>query len=483
MSNTNKAINGGKWVTIATVISTVFQFVQLAVLARLLSPGDFGVVSISTLIINFFGIFATLGFSNSIIYKQESDRAVLSSLYTLSLLLGVVLSGLVFLGAPLLSSFYHEARLTEVVRLSSVYFLIVGAGQIYLFLLQKDLRFRETAQIDIASAVIGSSLTIGLAVAGFQEKSLIIGMLVTQTSKTLLQIIVGWSLFRPALRLKFDTIREHLQFGLFNLADGLVGFFQSNADNIMVGHLLGVEMLGYYTVASQLAVFPIVKLNPIILQVAFPILAKMKDNLADLRRSYVRILDVISYCNFPLLAGLFITADGVVPLAYGPGWEPAIALIRIFVFVSLCSCLAHPLFILAYTKGKPNLMLYLNIATMMVKIPLVFLLARWGVTGIAMAFVIATALNLIADMTIAQHLVGRFLPEFLRNLALPILFCALMVGAVVAYKLLIGNGGLVHTLAQIALGGAVYAGLTLRFKLSWSELLGYRKALADRQVG
>jgi lipopolysaccharide exporter len=482
MSNTSKALNGGKWISLATAVSTVFQFVQLAVLARLLSPADFGLVSISNLIINFFGLFASLGFANSIIYKQENDRAVLSSLYTLSLGLGVLLSVLVFMGAPLLGMFYNEARLEPVVRLSSVYFVIVGAGQIYLFLLQKELRFRTTAQIDIAGSVVGSGLTIGLALAGFQEMSLIIGMLVTQTVKTVLQVVAGWSLFRPVPGFEMHRIREHLNFGLFNLADGLVGFVQSNADNIMVGRLLGVDMLGYYTVASQLAVFPITKLNPIILQVAYPILARMKDNTADLRRSYLRILDVISYCNLPLLAGLFITADGVVPLAYGPGWEPAVGLIRIFVFVGLFACLAHPLFTLAYTKGKPNLMLYLNIGTMAVKIPLVLFFARWGVTGIAWAFVTATGLNLIADLAVARWLVGGFLGDFFRNIARPVLFCALMMGVIVAYKLMIGSGGWVHTLAQVGLGGAVYAGLTLRFKLSWRELLGYRQALSGGQA-
>jgi lipopolysaccharide exporter len=217
------------------------------------------------------------------------------------------------------------------------------------------------------------------------------------------------------------------------------------------------------------------------LQVAYPILARMKDNAADLKRSYLRILDLISYCNLPLLAGLFITADGVVPVAYGPNWEPAVGLIRIFVFVALFSCLGHPLFTLAYTKGKPNLMLYLNIGTLIVKIPLVFWFAQWGVTGIAMAFVTATGLNLIADLWIAQSLVGPFMGAFLRNIARPLLFCGLMMGAIVAYKLLIGTGGWGHTLAQVALGGAVYAGLTLRFKLSWRELLGYRQALSGGQ--
>ena len=101
-----------------------------------------------------------------------------------------------------------------------------------------------------------------------------------------------------------------------------MGFIQANSDNILVGGMLGVKQLGYYTLASQLAVFPISRLSPIILQVAYPILARFKGDTNELKKSYLTILDLLSYVNLPLLAGLFITADSVVPLFYGPGWEP-----------------------------------------------------------------------------------------------------------------------------------------------------------------
>lgn len=478
MSNTSKAMNGGKWITIATVISTLFQFLQVAVLARLLDPTDFGIVSVSNLIINFFTIFSNLGFSNSIIYKQESDRKVLSTLYFLNLMVGVLMFITIHVSSPYIVTFYHEPKLESVVKLSSYYFLIVYFGQLYLFLLQKELKFKPVAIIDIAGTVIGSAVTIALAYNNYHELSLIIGSLVVQVVKTVFQIAFGLKYFFPVWAFNLKEVKEHLRFGLFNLGDGLIGFVQYNSDNIFIGSMLGVKLLGYYTIAYQLAIFPTTKLNPIILQVAYPILAKMKENVADLKKSYLKILDLISYCNMPLLAGLYITAESVVPLFYGPGWEQSIDLIKIFVFVGIFACLSHPLFTLAFTKGKPNLLFYLNLFTLVVKIPLVYFLGTyWGVTGIAMAFLIATLLNLIANFVIVHALIGDFAGAFLKNLIKPVGFCLVMVGIVYVYKVFIGYSGLANTLVEVAIGGIIYAVLTVAYKFSLTEMKAYRQAL------
>ncbi len=471
-------MQGGKWITVSTVVSTVFQFVQVAILARLLAPADFGIVSISNLIIAFFGLFANLGFSNSIIYKQEGDRRVLSTLYFLNLLVGLAIFALIWFGTPFIVSFYHEPKLAQVVKLASCYFLIVYFGQLYYFLLEKELRFQSVALIDIAGTVVGAVVTVVLAYTGYQELSLIIGSLANQAVRTVCQILFGLRLFVPLLYFNLKAISDHLRFGIFNLGDGLIGFIQGNCDNILIGGILGVKMLGYYSMAYQLAIFPINKLNPIILQVAYPILARMKDNTENLKKSYLKILDFLSYCNLPLLAGLFITSDSVVPLFYGPGWEPTIGLIRIFVFVGVCMTLSHPLYTLAFTKGKPNLLFYLNVATLVIKIPLVYVFGLyWGVTGIALAFLLATFLNLLANFALVQHLVGPFMGEFLRNFAKPLLFCVLMMGVIVVYKTVVGYTGWANTIAEVLLGGATYATLTLLYKLSFTELKAYRQEL------
>ncbi|WP_080056143.1 MOP flippase family protein [Spirosoma aerolatum] len=478
MSNTQKAMNGGKWITVSTGIATLFQFIQVAVLARVLAPSDFGIVSVSNLILAFFQVFANLGFANSIIYKQESDRNVLSTLYYLNLLVGFVIFIVIHLSSPSIIAFYHEPKLAQVLNLSSYYFVIVYFGQIYMFLLEKELRFKSVAIIDITGSVLGTAVTVTLAYNGYHELSLIIGSLVSQTTRSILQIAFGLKFFIPKLYFNIYTIKEHLRFGVYNMGDGFLGYVQSNTDNIFLGGMLGVKMLGYYTVAYQLCVFPIMKLNPIILQVAYPILARMKENTSELRKSYLKILDFISYCNLPLLAGLFITADTVVPLIYGPGWEKSIELIRIFVFVGVFICLSHPLYTVAFTRGKPSLLFYLNLGTLIVKIPLVYLFGTyWGVMGIAIAFLLTTFLNMLVNFGMVNYLIGDFFGDFLKNIAKPITFCLIMVAIISIYKMLIGYSGPINAFAEIAIGGAIYAVLTLAYKLSFDQIKAYRQGL------
>jgi len=478
MSNTRKAMNGGKWITVATVVSTVFQFSQVAVLARLLVPSDFGVVSVSNLVIGFFGVFANLGFSNSIIYKQESDRRVLSTLYFLNMMVGLLMFVLVYLSTPYIVDFYKEPRLERLLHIASFYFVVVYFGQIYLFLMEKELQFRSVAQIDIVGSIVAVTVTLVLAYNNYRELSLVVGALVGQVVRSVGQMVAGRALFRPMLTFSIADIKDHLRFGVYNLGDGILGFIQQNIDAILIGKLLGVTQLGFYTLAYQLAVFPINKLNPIILQVAYPLLAKMKESNDNLKNSYLKILDFISYCNFPLLAGLFITANSIVPLFYGPGWGETVGLIRIFVFVSVFFCMSHPLFTLAFTKGKPNLLFYLNVGTILVKVPLIYVGGLYyGTTGVAVAFLVATFLNTAANFMIVQSLIGNFFRAFLQNLAKPVLFCLIMVGTVVLYKLLFGYEGPIHTTAQIIIGGTVYGGLTLRYKLSFAKIMAYRQAL------
>ncbi len=477
MSHKTQAISGGKWMSMSTAISTLFQFGQVAVLARLLEPSVFGIVSVSTLMIAFFSIFANLGFSNSIIYKQEEDRQVLSTIYLLNLSLGLLIGIVVFFCWPLVVAYYKEPRLEQVIKLSSLYFIIVYFGQIYLFLLQKELRFKSVASIDITGTVVGSIITVGLAYNGYAELSLIIGQLAQQAIKSILQVVYGASLFSPVLKFDLSLIKDHLRFGLYNVGDGIVGFVQANSDNILVGGMLGVKQLGYYTLASQLAVFPISRLSPIVLQVAYPILARFKGDTNELKKSYLTILDLLSYVNLPLLAGLFITADSVVPLFYGPGWEPTILLIRIFVFVSIFTFLSNPLFTLAFSKGKPKLLFFLNVITLFIKIPLVYFFAQqWGVVGIASAFLVATMANLLINFRIVQSLIGPFLGEFSQNIVKPILFCLAMIGAISLYKSFADSINVLNISVEIAMGALIYIGLTFRYKYSLTELKTLGKA-------
>ncbi|MBB5646771.1 MOP flippase family protein [Pedobacter cryoconitis] len=478
MSNKKLAISGAKWTTISTVVNTVLQFVQIAILARLLEPSSFGIVSISTLVITFLGIFAHFGFSNSIVYKQESDNKVLSTIYFLNLMIGAAMFIIIYCGAPLLVMYYKEPRLLEVLHISAFYFPIVFLGQIYNILLEKELKFKSLALTEIVCSILATTITIILAYKGFQAKSLVFGLLAGQTLKMLVQNVIGRVYFSPVWYFKLKEIKEHLMFGIYNIGDSLLGFANSNMDTILIGGLLGVKELGYYTIASQVAIYPVARICPIIVQICYPIMARMKENLEHLKGAYLKIVDFLSYVNIPLLAGLFLMSANVIPLIYGPGWDATVPLIKIFVFTGIFSCLMYPLSTVAYSTGKPKLLFYLNLITLVIKFPLIYIMAKqYGIMGIAYGFLITTFITLVMNFFLIQFMVGDFMKTFLENIAKPLLFSVAMAVVILLYKQFVGNTGTFHTMVQIALGGLVYAGLTLKYKLSFSEIKNLKQSL------
>lgn len=478
MSNKKLAISGAKWTTISTAINTILQFGQVAVLARLLEPSSFGIVSISTLVITFLGIFAHFGFSNSIVYKQESDNKVLSTIYYLNLMIGAVMFIIIYLGAPLLVWYYKEPKLEGVLHISAFYFPIIFFGQVYNILLEKELRFKALALTDIFCSILGTLVTVILAYNGFEAKALVYGLLGGQILKMLVQNIIGRKYFSPVLHFDLKKIKDHLKFGIYNVGDSLLGFANSNMDTILIGGLLGVKELGYYTIATQIAIYPVARICPIIVQICYPIMARMKENLDQLKGAYLKILDFLSYTNIPLLVGLFLMASNVIPLIYGPGWEATIPLIKIFVFTGISFCLQYPLSTIAYSTGKPNLLFYLNMATAIIKFPIIYFMAKqYGIMGIAIGFLITTFISLLLNFYLIKYMVGNFMNTFIQNISKPIMFSVAMCIVILIYKQFIGNEGLMHTLIQIALGGLVYVILTLKYKLSFVELKNLKKSL------
>lgn len=478
MSNQKKAISGAKWTTISTVVNTVLQFTQVAILARLLEPTSFGLVSISTLVINFLSIFAHFGFSNSIIYKQETDKGVLSTIYYMNILIGLLMFVVIYATTPLLVMYYKEPKLAEILRISAFYFPIVFLGQIYNILLEKELKFKSLALTEIVCSILGTSVTIFFAYQGYQAKALIFGLLTAQLTKMIVQNIIARQYFSPIKYFNLSKIKEHLRFGIFNIGDSLLGFANSNLDTILIGGILDVKQLGYYTIASQIAVYPVARLSPIIIQISYPIMAKLNGDLAKIKSAYLKIIDFLAYCNVPLLAGLFLMAYNVIPIIYGPGWDETIPLIKIFVFMGITSCLMFPLSTVAYSTGKPNLLFYLNLVTLIIKFPIIYIVAtHFGIIGIAVGYLLSTVITLILNFLLIQYMIGDFFKQFLVNFAKPVIFSLIMAAVILTYKYFIGNEGILNTMIQIALGGIVYAALTLKYKLSWSEIMNLRKSL------
>lgn len=477
MSNQKVAINGAKWTTTATAVTTLLSFTQLAIIARFLDPSIFGLVSICSLVMNFFHIFANLGFTNSIISIQENSRKVLSTIFFASIALGFTMGILIFFSSGMVVDYYNEPRLSYVIRLSAFSFPLIYTGQIYWNLLQKELEFKILAVIDVICGIVNFISTIILAYKGYQELSIIYSQLFFIAIRTALYIILGRKLFTPMFYFKLKEIKAHLRFGIYHLGEGILGFVNGNLENIVIGKAIGVKELGLYTIAYQLAVFPVYKLNPIIMQVSYPIMAKMKEN-DGLRRAYLKIIDFITYCNLPLLAGLFITASSVVVLIYGQDYQGSVPLVRVLVLVSFMYCITAPSSSLALSKNKPNIMFYLNLSSLIIKLPTLYFFSKYfGLMGIVYGYVICTLIDTLVTFKIVESLVGGIFKQFIINVIKPLSFCFVMIAVIALYQHFVGNHGLVHVIAQVLIGGAVYVAFTLKYKLSLDEILSLKKSL------
>jgi len=477
MSNQKTAINGAKWTTSATVINTVFNSLQMAIIARILAPSIFGVVSICTMMLNFFYIFANLGFANSIISTQETDKKRLSTIFFASFGMGIIFWGIVNLCAPLIINFYHEPKLARIIPLAAINFPLIYSCQIYGILLQKELRFRTIAINDILCAVASVVTTVFLAYHNFQELAMMYGQLAWAGMRLVSYTITGSKLFRPVWHFNIKEIQHHLRFGAYSIGEGLLQFANTNLENIVIGRYVSMEALGYFNIAYQLAIFPIYKLNPIIMQVSFPIMARMKEN-DGLKRAYLKIVDFITYCNFPILTGLFMTAVGVVPIVFGQNFLASIPLVRVVVFVGFLSCITTPFSAIAFSKGKPNLVFLSNLIALLVKLPIIYLAAKYyGLMGITVGYLICSTIETLVCLYLVHKLVGNFLGQFLNNVYKPLSFCLAMSAGLFIYQHFVGVTGLINIIPQVIIGAAIYIGLTFKFKMSLREVMELKKSL------
>lgn len=477
MSNQKAAINGAKWTTTAIAINTGLSFLQLAIIARFLDPSIFGLVSICSMVMNFFHIFANLGFTKSIISIQENDRKILSTIFYASVGIGFIMGLLIFFSSGYVAHYYDEPRLSYVIKISSISFPLIYLGQIYNNLLQKELKFKILATVDVVAGFVGIILTVGLAYKGFQELSIIYSQIFCLAVKTLMYMLFGKKLFSPVFYFKLNEIKDHLRFGMYHIGEGILSFANGNLENIVIGKAIGVKELGLYTVAYQLAVFPVYKLVPIIMQVTYPIMAKIKDD-EGLKRAYVKIIDFITYVNFPLLAGLFITSSTVVVLIYGQDYAGSVPLTRVILFVSIFACINAPASALSSAKNQPQYLFYLNIFTLAIKIPTLYLLSKYfGLMGIVYGYVLNSLIETIFVYLIIEKLVGSFLKQLMNNLIKPLSFCLAMIAVIFLYQQFIGNHGVFHLVAQIIIGVIIYAGFTLKYKMTLEEILTLKKSL------
>ncbi len=443
MSLKKHAISGAKWTGIASIIAAATQLIQVIVLAHFLDKRDFGLMAIAVFVIGISQIFIDMGISNSIIHKTDVSREQLSTLYWINVIMGFGIFLTLMGFTPLLVIFYNEPALSEVLALISLTFLIQPFGQQYETLLRKELRFRVLSICDIISKIAGLVLGLSLAYLHFGVYALVYANLASVLIATILLIAAGRRLYRPGFIFSWKSLKKDnfFSFGLYQMGEKLIYYFNSQFDTILIGKFLGMEALVIYNIAKTLALRPSQIISPVVTKVAFPVLTKVRDNNIKLKEAYLRIVNFLSIISAPIYIIMIILAHPIIMLLFGRQWVGAAGVLQMLAISGFLIGVGEPVGSLQLAKGRADMGFYWN-TIMFLFFPIVVWVGHyWGIVGIALALTMLRVIVFTWPVWrfFVYPLCNAGATEYFNNLLRPVLWAGIAGIATFALRSVLGN--------------------------------------------
>jgi O-antigen/teichoic acid export membrane protein len=454
------ALSGTAWAYASFVLSKLLVFGSTVILARLLSPADFGVVGYATAITGYLEVARDLGVGSALIARPNVDRRIASIAFQLSVGWGLLLAVAVYLGAPLLGDFYGDLRAVPVARVLSLGFLLSTLGSTHDALLYRGLAFNRRIVPDVVQALVKGVTSIGLAWAGWGYWSLVFGQLAGEASFC----VVAWIMqpFRPRLEWDYLEGRWLLGFGSAVVASRLLWALLTSLSYLIVGSELGAAALGVFTLAYRLPSLALMSNYTILSAVVFPVYARLQDDLDGLRRGYLLGQRYMALILIPAGVGLAVVAPLFVSVFYGPRWAEAGPIMQIISLRCAVAAIGWHTSDLAKAVGRARLQLVLAILPVAVLVPTLVVAGRlYGLIGLASVYAAGSLISAVLRMVLVRHIVQMSVVATLRSLE-PALVAALAVAATMGGFLLISShwpDGL--RLACAALLGVATYGLAL----------------------
>jgi len=388
-----RSVRGGFATLSAQGVKFVLQTATTMVLARLLSPQDFGLQGMVVALTGFLQLFKDAGLGAATIQRLEVTQEQISTLFWINAMVGALLAILCAFSAPFIVSFYHEPRLFWVVVVSGAAFLFSGLGAQHGALLQRGMRFVTQAKIDLLSLAVSSGTGIVMALLGYRYWSLV-GMAVTSSmvSAASAWVAVRWIPGSP----RFGCgIRSMLHFGGISTCNGLVVFLATNAEKILLGRFWGADALGLYGRAYLLVTLPVQQMNMSVSGVAFPALSRIQHDTQRFIRSFLKGYSLLVSLTIPITITCALFADEIVRVVLGPKWMVAAPIFRLLAPVALVFAVANPLSWLVMSTGRVGRALSISLATTPIVILGIVLGLSHGPTGVALGYSSALTLLLI----------------------------------------------------------------------------------------
>jgi len=445
------------WNAAAKWSTQVLSWVSTIVVARLLMPSDYGLVGMAGVYLNLAGLVGQFGIADAVIALRNLTRQQIAGLNTVAVTAGLILFALSCVVAHPLARFFSTPPLRAVLIVASTTYLITGIQVVPQALLQKELRFKLLAGIEMVRSVSQIVATLGLAWLGFGYWSLVNSYIVGAAVSAGLTLC--WQRHRFAVP-RFAQLRRELQFSWNITVSGIAWYSYSNADFLVAGRMLGQAPLGDYTVAWTISAAPIEKIATLLTNITPSFFSAVQHDKAELRRYLLQLTEMLSCVTVPLSIGLALVADYLVPVLLGPKWMGVIGPLRLLgLLMAFRSITILPSRVLT-AIGETSFVMWASIATAII-MPLGFYFgSRWGTNGIAATWIVVYPPIMVPIFYKCFQRIEMKSREYVSSLMPALASSVIMAAAVVIVHLTIPQRWSLslRLSALVALGVLVYAG-------------------------
>lgn len=458
-SITSKVAVSGAWIYGRLVVTSIINLGVIAILARQLTPGEFGIVALAGVILQLLTVLGAQGVNQFVIYDNDEGREDrVHAAFWLDLTIAILSLVIGIAAIPLITKVYTDEGLGLIILVMLIKFPMDALSRIPDALLKKNLDFKQLEIRDTFLQVFAGLTSVGMALTGFGVWSLIIPSLIASPLRAI--IIFKISKWRPQLKLHLKEWKRIFSYSMNIIGSTLTTFIISQGDTLLVGKLMGTNLLGIYNLSwrsSNLITRTIIQVSS---KLALPTLAKVSDDIEKLRNALSRILKLISTISFPLLIGLFVVADDFILTLYGSQWEQAILPLRIMIIYALRFTVTTPIGAVFKSIGRPDINFKIGLLIVPFYLIGIYIGSFYGIIGVASGVtIVRTSFGLISFW-----LAGRFLKSSFYEIIKP-LFPAFAASSIMGFILYFTNIGInsifelnnyINLILLAVIGGGIY---------------------------
>jgi len=400
------------WLFAGNLASRLLGFVSMVVVARLLVPEDFGMVSLATATWGLVTIIFAVSIGAAVIHHQEHDLEFLDTAFWMNCTVVALLMVIAGVFSPLAEKFYRTPGLSLVMWALAAVFLFNSLAHVHQAIVSRELAFKTKAVIMSGFQVLDTAATITMAILGFGYWSLVLPKLLLAPLNTLAWWkLCGW---RPGFRFSLKHARAIFNYCIRVLGARLLNFININADFLIIGKALGQARLGLYAFAYNTAQWPINNFVFLINELSLPYFSAIRDDRAKVQNDYLKMLRMVSMASFPVFAGAALVAPEAIPLVFSEKWAPAVFAFQMLCLFGAVRSVGSPGGQLMLALGRPGILLKFNLVQAPVLIGAILFSTRYGISGVAAASLIVLGGGGVIFIGLALRLIELGFRDFLR---------------------------------------------------------------------